>query len=246
MAKLVDLIEGLLHGEYTGRDFLRGISPPILARTLVLAIVLEGALYGACMALYGLKWGTAYGWRHVFAVMFKVPALFLLTLVVTCPSLYVFSALARSGLRLGQVVRLLLAATALALAVLASFAPVTAFFTFSTKSHPFMQILNAALFTVAGLIGMRFVARRLAEALSEGHPEPDADDLPRGVSFSSAPAPRVGRVIAAWFVIYALVAAQMGWLLRPFIGTPHLPQELFRQTEHNIFHGLIEALRYLD
>jgi hypothetical protein len=141
---------------------------------------------------------------------------------------------------------LLLAATALALAVLASFAPVTAFFTFSTKSHPFMQILNAALFTVAGLVGLRFVARRLAEALSAEMPETDPEARPRGVSFASAPEPHIGRVIAAWFVIYGLVAAQMGWLLRPFIGSPHLPQELFRQTENNIFHGLLEALRYLD
>jgi hypothetical protein len=253
MKKLVDLVEGLLHGEVKGRDLLRRESPPIDAGTLVVVILLLGALCGACMALYGLRWGGDYGGAHVAAVMIKVPALFLLTLVVTVPSLYVFSALSRSQLRFGQVVRLLLAATALTLAVLASFAPVVAFFTFSTKSHPFMQLLNAALFTIGGLIGMRFVWKRLNEALYETPPAPAPKAAPFGVPLSIASEPvraptdaRLGRVVLAWFVIYGTVAAQMAWILRPFVGTPHMPQELFRSTEKNIFYGLAQALKYLD
>jgi hypothetical protein len=254
MKKLVDLVEGLLHGELKGRDLLRRDSPPIDAGTLVFVILCEGALYGACMALYGLRWGTDYGGLHVAAVMVKVPALFLLTLVVTAPSLYVFSALSRSQLRFQQVVRLLLAATALSLAVLASFAPVVAFFTFSTKSHPFMQLLNAALFTIGGLIGMRFVWKRLGEALYEVPPSTTtAKSAPFGVPLPIASEPvrapadaRLGRVVLTWFLIYGTVAAQMAWILRPFVGTPHMPQELFRNTEKNIFYGLAQALKYLD
>ena len=241
MGKLVDLIEGLLHGEVGGRDLVRRTSPPIGAGALALVILGLGAVYGACMALYGLRWGTEYGLVHLLAVTLKVPALFLLTLAVTCPSLYVFSALAGSSLRFPQVARLLCAATALALAVLASFAPVTAFFTFSTKSHPFMQLVNAALFTVSGLVGMRFVWNRLAEALADGdgHAQPG---FARAGPFAGRPA----WVVLAWFVIYATVAAQMAWILRPFVGTPHMPQELFRRTEGNIFQGIAQALKYLD
>lgn len=256
------------------------------------------------MALYGARWGAAYGVQHVGAVMVKVPMLFLLTLVVTVPSLHVFAALARSRLVFGQTVRLLLAATALALVVLASFAPVTAFFTFSTKSHPFMQLLNATLFTASGLIGLRFVWKRLGEALvadafdrallEQARADETEDEVeaacevefagrsvgtgagpgtgpgtaanasaatlasakarpPRSaaspavrLAHAGLPEPRVGWVFLAWFVIYGSVAAQMGWLLRPFVGSPNLPQTLFRQTEHNIFWGLAEALQYLD
>lgn len=238
MGKLVTLVEGLLHGEFSGRDFLRRDRPIVSATTLIAVIWILGAVYGACMALYGLRWGNAYGSQHVIAVMVKVPSLFLLTLLVTSPSLYVFSALAGSSLGIAQTVRLLLASIALSLAVLASFAPVTAFFTSCTKSHPFMQLLNAALFTVSGLVGMHFVRKRLAEALT-----PDAD--PEG-RFQPGPPRHLTRILLTWFVIYGAVAAQMGWVLRPFVGTPHLPQELFRQTEGNIFHGLAQALKFLD
>lgn len=237
MPTLVDLVEGLLHGEYRGNDFLRHERPIVSVRSLILSIVIMGAIYGACMALYGLKWGKSYGMEHVLAVMVKVPSLFLLTLLVTCPSLYVFSALAGSTLSLVQTMRLLLASISLSLAVLVSFAPVTAFFTFSTKSHPFMQLLNATLFTVGGLVGMRFVRARLAEAL-------EAHDVETGTD--SPTSSRLTLILSTWFVIYGVVAAQMGWLLRPFVGTPHMPQELFRKTEANIFHGLAQALKFLD
>lgn len=161
MRNLVDDVEGLLQGKHPGGELLRRDSPPLGAGTLFAIVVVAGAAYGACMALYGARWGESYGLQHVVAVMVKVPALFLLTLAVTVPSLHVFAALAGSRLRFAQTVRLLLVASALALIVLASFAPVTAFFTFSTRSHPFMQLLNAALFTASGVVGLRFVWRRL-------------------------------------------------------------------------------------
>jgi len=100
-----------------------------------------------------------------------------------------------------------------------------------------MQLLNAALFTVSGLVGMRFVRARLAEALI-------AQESADGAESPSNS--RLTRILLTWFVIYGAVAAQMGWLLRPFVGTPHMPQELFRDTEANIFHGLAQALKFLD
>lgn len=239
----------LLHGRHTGADLLRDTAPPLATRTLAAIIVLAGALYGASMALYGARWGNAYGTPHVLAAAAKVPALFLLTLVVTLPSLHVFAALARSRLAFGQTVRLLVAATALSLVVLVSFAPVTVFFTFSTKSHPFLQLLNAAFFTVSGLVGMRFVWLRLSEALAAHEWPRVAADADSGRQTDTArawrAAPRLGFVFVAWFAVYGSVAAQMGWLLRPFVGSPNENQVLFRETRHNIFHGLVQALQYV-
>ena len=34
----------------------------------------------------------------------------------------------------------------------------------------------------------------------------------------------------------------MGWILRPFIGSPALPFELFRDREGNFFRGLFSAI----
>ncbi len=205
---------------------------------LLLAVVVLGAVTGLSMSLYGLRWGTQYGAFHVVAVMIKVPALLLLTLVVTSPSLYVFSALARSHMSFLDTVRLLLAASALCCVVLASLAPITAFFTFGTRSHPFLQLLNAAFFAVAGVIALRYVVKELADRAPA-----DEERVPGVKRIPGRPS---DRVVVAWTVLYALVGAQMGWMLRPFVGSPHLPQTLFRDVESNVFAGLAEALKYLD
>jgi hypothetical protein len=205
---------------------------------MLAAVLLLGALTGFAMSLYGLRWGTQYGAFHVVAVMLKVPALLLLTLGVTCPSLYVFSALARSELSFRETIRLLLGASALSCVVLASLSPITAFFTFGTRSHPFLQLLNAVFFAVAGAIALRYVVRELADCAPADEPERPGRKLVPGRSSD--------RVVFVWTLLYALVGAQMAWMLRPFVGTPHLPQRLFRDVESNVFAGLAEALKYLD
>lgn len=43
------------------------------------------------------------------------------------------------------------------------------------------------------------------------------------------------RVFSAWTLIYAVVGAQMGWILRPFIGAPSQPFQWFRHRESNFF-----------
>ena len=82
---------------------------------------------------------------QVLASMVKVPLLFYLTLLVTFPSLYVFNALVGSRLRLGTVVRLLVASLGVMVAVLASLGPIVAFFSVSTASYPFMLLFNVAV-----------------------------------------------------------------------------------------------------
>jgi hypothetical protein len=45
-----------------------------------------------------------------------------------------------------------------------------------------------------------------------------------------------------WLVIYGLVGAQMGWVLRPFIGAPDIPFQWFRVREANIFVDLFRTI----
>jgi len=232
MNQILHTVKALLRKSSTTEELALGRGGAPSTSSLTLAALALGASYGACMGLYGLLRGSAYGLYHLVAVTLKVPALFLLTLLVTAPSLFVFSALGRSRFGLRQTARLLLAATTTSLAVLASFAPVTAFFTFSTKSHPFMQVLNTILFAIAGVVGLRYVHRILGDAL------PSAEGRGGG---------RRGLrlVFSAWMLIYAAVGAQMAWILRPLVGAPNLPQQLLRNTESNFIEGLLEALRYL-
>jgi hypothetical protein len=227
MKHFLKSVESLLRGEVHAKS-LDAESPTSGKGPALLTIILAaGALFGLCMSIFGVLRGEDYGLVHILGVMFKVPLLFLLTLCVTAPSLYVFAALSQAELPFRQALRLMLAGAALSLVTLASFGPITVFFSFSTKSHEFMQLLSVALFAVAGLIGARYLGRNLS-------PE-EFDERGRSTRKGVA-------VLRLWTVIYATVGLQMSWLLRPFIGDPDLPSTLFCETESNVLHGIFEAL----
>lgn len=48
-------------------------------------------------------------------------------------------------------------------------------------------------------------------------------------------------VISCWMVAFGLVGAQMGWILRPFVGAPNLPFEFFRSRNSNFFSAVCNA-----
>ena len=154
-------LDRLLRGEATDvRVLERGeVDVPLPGMTVLTALL--GAAYGLCMASFALMRTGGEAYDQAGASMAKVPLLFLLTLVVTFPSLYVFNALVGSRLGFGAVLRLLIAATAVILAVLASFGPIVAFFSVSTTSYPFMVLLNVVMFAVSGLLGMGFLLQTL-------------------------------------------------------------------------------------
>jgi hypothetical protein len=53
------------------------------------------------------------------------------------------------------------------------------------------------------------------------------------------------RVFGVWTIIYAIVGAQMGWILWPFIGAPNVPLQLLRARESNFFVVFFEQLHRL-
>jgi len=52
-------------------------------------------------------------------------------------------------------------------------------------------------------------------------------------------------VFHLWLLLFALVGAQMGWVLRPFIGNPAVPFTLFRHRESNFFEAVFTHLKHL-
>ena len=258
MRALIRDVDRLLRGSFTRREDLSEGRIPVPVRTLVLAGLLLGGIYGAFMGLYGgLRPGNP-SWAQMAATTVKVPLLFLLTLAVTFPSLYVFSALSRTRLGSADTLRLLLAAIGVNLAVLASFGPVTGFFTLSTESYPFMVVLNVAFFAVAGFTGLGFLRRALRSMFEQPAAPPPMPAPAKEDDWSEAGRserrvelpppflrPRVDRprtLLRAWSVVFGIVGAQMGWILRPFVGAPGLPFELFRERESNFFAAFAQAI----
>lgn len=268
-------LDRLLRGDVTRPEELRDGRIGIDAGGLAIVIVLLGMIYGLCMGSYSLLKEVPEAlalsnpnmrYEQLLATALKVPTLFYLTLLVTFPSLYVFNALVGSRLTLPNVLRLLVASLAVNLAVLASLGPIVLFFSLTTKSYPFIQLLNVAMFTVAGVLGLLFLrqtlhrlttpnmfpaARQHEPLVSEATDTPGDEPVP-AITQSPLDMPAgqtLGRhtrsVFACWMIVFALVGAQMGWVLRPFIGAPHLRFTWFRERKSNFFEAAINALEGL-
>jgi len=155
---LVEL-DRILRGDATRVVDLKDGSIRISLGGVSLVLVLLGMTYGLCMGVFALV--TSDNRMQMVASAVKVPALFVLTLLVTLPSLYVFNALVGSRLTVASLVRLFVAALAVNLAVLASLGPIIAFFALSTISYSFIVLLNVVIFTVSGVAGLAFLLQTL-------------------------------------------------------------------------------------
>ena len=251
-------LENILRGDSTRLVRLREGPLDIPAGGLTLLIVVLGAFYGFCMGCLTLVTRESEAYAQVLASMVKVPALFLLTLFVTFPSLYVFNALVGSRLTRLTLYRLLIAALGVTLAVLASFGPIVAFFSLTTTSYPFMVLLNVLIFGISGMLGLAFLLQTLHRLTLLDIPDPVVAPVPSPAAGTSdapvvapaEPAGALGRmtgsvlganvktVFFCWVVLFGLVGAQMGWILRPFIGNPVEPFEWFRARESNFFQAV--------
>ena len=173
-------LDRILRGETTSLASMRKGMLELPVAGLIVVLLGLASIYGFCMAFFGLfNHAGAAGVQQLFASMVKVPMLFALTLVVTFPSLYVFNALVGSRLTLRSLTRLLVAAMAVLLAVLASFGPIVAFFSVTTTSHPFIMLLNVLFCAIAGFLGMAFLLQTLHRmTLTEREATPAPPALP--------------------------------------------------------------------
>jgi len=245
-------LDSLLRGDLTRVSSLRGGGLLINPARLSVMIIVLAMIYGVCMGTFAVFRPKGADPMQVLASMVKVPLLFYLTLLVTLPSLYVFNALVGSRLRLGAVVRLLVGSMGVLVTVLASLGPIVAFFSVSTASYHFMLLFNVAVYTVAGALGMAFLLQTL-------HRLSVVDTQPTQLIFDDPSEPagaldplenrmlsrHVKTVFRLWVVVFALVGAQMGWVLRPFVGNPNIPFTWFRARESNFFQAVLSTFHNL-
>jgi hypothetical protein len=250
-------LDELLRGHKTSPDRLAEGRIDLPLRVFLILAILLGAAYGFFMGWYAVFSRQPSDYMQLFASMLKLPALFLLTLLVTFPSLYVFNALVGCSLSFVATLRLLVGAIVVNVTVAASLGTILGFFTLSTTSYSFMILLNVLLLAIAGFVALGFLLhtlRRLAwspprppsptlskdsATIEGGPPAQSARKLgPLEDVHADVPVEALGHarsIFRIWVIIYGLVGAQMGWLLRPFIGSPNLPFTWFRYREGNFF-----------
>ncbi len=194
-------------------NFLRGrgvfaVDAPLMGRLrwLLVLMLVCGLFYGAVMGTFsGLKAGRLH---QLLYSGVKVPILLLATFLLCLPSFFVVNTLA--GLRddFGQVLRALVATQSCVTVVLAALAPITAFWYVSCRDYGLALLFNMVIFGVATLAAQIVVQRYYRPLIGRE--------------------PRHRLLLWAWFVLYAFVGVQMGWVLRPFIGNPETPVAFFR------------------
>jgi hypothetical protein len=180
----------------------------------------------AFFALYGAVMGSSHSLWQALSSSAKLPLLFLTTLVVCAPTLYFFNLQFGSNQSLSQNVALMLTTITVTSVLLLSFAPVVTFFLLTTSQYQFFKLLNVGVFTISGIVGVTFLSRGM-KIVSYG-----GDEGARGRR----------TVVWLWIILYAFVGSQMAWTLRPFIGAPGLPFELFRQLGGNFYANILASI----
>jgi hypothetical protein len=179
-----------------------------------------------CFALYGAILGLFHSPAQALSSAIKLPSLYLLTLLICLPTLYIFNTFFGSNRSLAQHFVIVLSAASVISALLFGFAPVSLFFLITTSHYQFFKLLNVAIFMLTGIIGVHFLYNGI-QLIS--------DEDPDGQTIRT-------RILQFWLVLYGFVGSQLGWTLRPIFGSPNAPFELFRQMQGNIYLDIVKAV----
>jgi hypothetical protein len=187
----------------------------------LIAIVLC-ALYGLTMGATAWTGSWQKGLAQMTAASIKLPLLYLVSLTVCFPVLYIVLVLMGSKLRFGQGLALILMALAFNSVLLASCAPIALFFAFTGASYQFIKLLHVAICTFSGLWAMAALLQglRLMCEKSDLYPV------------------KALRILQIWALVFGFVGTQMAWSLRPFVGEPNTKFTIFRQQEGNFYQAV--------
>ena len=91
-------LDRILRGDATRPELLKRAEIEIPIVGVSITVICLAVIYGACMGVFAMVRGAeqaqyAHAFLQTFASMCKVPLLFVMTLIVTFPSLYVFLSL---------------------------------------------------------------------------------------------------------------------------------------------------------
>ncbi len=118
------------------------------------------------LALYGTVLGASYGWQQALSSLVKLPLLFLATLAICLPTLYLFNLVFGARLSMVQAVALILVSITVTAVLTLAFAPISLFFLITAQSYAFFKLLNVAILVLTALVGLRFLVEGM-RALNE-------------------------------------------------------------------------------
>jgi hypothetical protein len=210
----------LKHRDYLLEQIDRGREVEVILWDLLLVALLPTAAYGF---VTGLATGSPV---RMLTNPIKLPMVLVFTLVLCLPTLYIFSSYLGGKRSFLQTAAMGFTGMAIIGVVLAAFAPITWFLTFTAPgSYGLHVLVNVAVLALGGVMGVSF--------------------LIQGTRRFHADAPQMGRqlgFLCCWIGLYGMVGAQMGWLLSPFFS-PSNEWIIPRQTDDpTVFEAIFRLL----
>jgi hypothetical protein len=109
------------------------------------------------LALFGAVLGASYGWQQALSSLIKLPLLFLVTLAICLPTLYLFNLVFGARLSVVQAVALIMVSVTVTAVLTLAFAPISLFFLATAQNYEFFKLLNVAILTLTAVVGLRFL-----------------------------------------------------------------------------------------
>jgi hypothetical protein len=130
---------------------------------LILRMLITSAI---SLAAYGAVLGASSGALQAVVSTFKLPLLFLVTLAICLPTLYLFNLVFGARLSVLQACALIMVAVTVTAVLTFAFAPISLFFLVTARSYAFFKLLNVAILALTALVGLRFLTSGM-RALNE-------------------------------------------------------------------------------
>jgi len=109
------------------------------------------------LAVYGAVLGSFHSVLMALTSAVKLPLLFLVTLAICLPTLYLFNLVFGARLSIRQSLSLVMVALTVTAMLALAFAPISLFFLITAPDYGFFKLLNVAILALSALVGLRFL-----------------------------------------------------------------------------------------
>jgi hypothetical protein len=109
------------------------------------------------LAVYGAVLGFFNGPLMALTSAVKLPLLFLVTLAICLPTLYLFNLVFGARLSIKQAVSLVMVAITVTAMLAVAFAPISLFFLITAPDYGFFKLLNVSILALSAIVGLRFL-----------------------------------------------------------------------------------------
>jgi hypothetical protein len=109
------------------------------------------------LACYGAVLGSSHSPAQALSSAIKLPLLFLATLAICLPTLYLFNLVFGARLSVMQAVSLIMVAITVTSVLTLAFAPISLFFLITAHNYAFFTLLNVCFLLLTAIVGLRFL-----------------------------------------------------------------------------------------